>query len=187
MNTLQEQLQQVKQQLSQGKPAAVKTQKSDSAKSATNGTTTNALANPWVIKPKHLKSASQPAAAQNGNTSDKAKRINTGNRKKIQKLVAHWPALFSLENVRPLSVGIQAALVADAKTRGLPITVGQIAYCLSAYAKRPAYLKALAAGCPRYDLHGQPCGEVTAEQQQAALLKVEGMRKKRPTRRAGCG
>ncbi|HBC7420855.1 TPA: ProQ/FinO family protein [Serratia marcescens] len=173
MNTLQEQLQQVKQQLSQGKPAAVKTQKADNIKNATNGTTTNALANPWVIKPKHLKSAPQPAAAQNGNASNRAKRINTSNRKKIQKLVAHWPALFSLENVRPLSVGIQAALVADAKTRGLPITEGQIAYCLSTYAKRPAYLKALATGGPRYDLRGQPCGKVTAEQQASARASLD--------------
>ncbi|ULH10617.1 ProQ/FinO family protein [Serratia marcescens] len=177
MNTLQEQLQQVKQKLNQEKPAATKTQKSDSAKSATNGTTTNALANPWVIKPKHLKSASQPAAAQNGSASNKTKRINTGNRKKIQKLVAHWPALFSLESVRPLSVGIQTVLMVDAKARDVPITEAQITYCLSAYAKRPAYLKALAAGEPRYDLHGQPCGEVTAEQQQKALIQLEGMRK----------
>jgi len=168
-----EQLQQVKQQMGQGKPAAAKTHKVDSAKNATSGATTAATLNPWVVKPKHRQSAPQPAAVQNGN--DKAKRISVNNRKKIKKLVAHWPALFSLDVARPLSVGIQAALIADAKARGLPITESQITYCLSTYAKRPAYLKALAAGGPRYDLNGQPCGEVLPEHQQEAERRLSAM------------
>ncbi|HEJ7887083.1 TPA: ProQ/FinO family protein [Serratia liquefaciens] len=175
MSTMYEQLQQVKQQMGQGKPAAAQAHKVDSAKNATSGTTTGAALNPWVVKPKHRQSAPQPAAVQNGD--GKAKRISVNNRKKIKKLMTHWPALFSLDVARPLSVGIQAALIADAKARGLAITESQITYCLSTYAKRPAYLKALSAGGPRYDLHGQPCGEVTAEQQQKALIQLEGMRK----------
>jgi len=172
VNTLQEQLQQVKQQM--GQATSAKSPKSDSTKNNTSGTTTGAILNPWVVKSKHVKSAQQPTTAKNGGS--KPMRTNAGNRKKIRKLVDHWPNGFSLDAVHPLSIGIQAALVADAKVRALPITESQIAYCLSTYAKRPAYLKALAAGGPRYDLHGQPCGEVTAEQQKA-LIQLEGMGK----------
>lgn len=170
MNTLQEQLQQVKQQLSQEKPATAKTQKSDSASNVTGGTTAGTAINSWVIKPKHRESVQQPAAAQNGD--NKHKRTSAGNRKKIRKLVDHWPNGFSLDAVHPLSIGIQAALVADAKVRDLTITENQICYCLSAYIKRPAYTKALIAGGPRYDLHGQPGDEVTAEQQQDAVRRL---------------
>ncbi|EGM1968764.1 prop effector, partial [Salmonella enterica] len=36
------------------------------------------------------------------------------------------------------------------------------------YVRRIRYKKALASGGARYDLNGQPCGEVTPEQQTAA-------------------
>ena len=140
VSSMQAQLQQVKQHLSQGKPtAAAKPQKANSVKNATSGTTTGAVLNPWVVKPKYLKSAPQPAAVQNGD--GKAKRISVNNRKKIKKLVAHWPALFSLDAARPLSVGIQTALIADAKARGLPITESQIALLPERLCQAPGILQ----------------------------------------------
>ena len=36
-----------------------------------------------------------------------------------------------------------------------------------------AYLRAVAAGGPRYDLAGQPCGEVTPEEAEAAQQHLE--------------
>ena len=100
-------------------------------------------------------------------TGKEAGRVSQ-NRKKIGKLAEHWPKGFTLAGVRPLSIGIQEALINDAKARELPITDSQIRYCLSAYTKRPTYMKALAAGGPRYDLNGQPCGEVSTEHQEEA-------------------
>ncbi|MNH19564.1 ProP effector [compost metagenome] len=134
---------------------------------------------PWKVSAKHL-NAPQRHAEEAPPTTDKQKRHKNGNRKKIAKLAAYWPDCFSLDSVRPLSIGIQDALIADAEARELPITVSQIRYCLSAYTKRPAYAKVMAAGGTRYDLSGQPCGEVTAEQQRAALIQIEGMRQKQP-------
>ena len=43
---------------------------------------------------------------------------------------------------------------------------------LSFYTRRRLYLMALAAGRPRYDLGGNPCGEVTAAEQEAAKLTL---------------
>jgi hypothetical protein len=176
MSTLQEQLQQVKQQMRQAEPVAEKAQTKDSAKNATSEATAGSDRNPWLVKPKHLKPAQQPAAAKETDkapgTPAKHKRTSAGNRKKIRKLVTHWPNCFSLDSVYPLSIGIQAALISDAKARDFPITESQTCYCLSAYIKRPAYTKALIAGGPRYDLHGQPGDEVTAEQQQDAVRRL---------------
>lgn len=90
----------------------------------------------------------------------------------------HWPNGFALAGVHPLSIGIQEALTVDAKARGLPITEKQIRYCLSAYTKRPAYLKALAAGGTRYDQNGQPCGEVSAEHQREAADRLAEIKRR---------
>ncbi len=186
MGTMQEQLQQVKQQMGQqneqapaGKPC--KPENTDISPDATRATQRGAGFNPWKVSAKHLKAPHRPEgerkAAEPGIT-DGQRRHKAGNRKKIRKLVDHWPNGFSLDSVRPLSIGIQDALIADAEARALPITLSQIRYCLSAYTKRPAYLKALAAGGTRYDQNGQPCGEVSAEHQREAADRLAEIKRR---------
>ncbi|MCA6917018.1 ProQ/FinO family protein [Pectobacterium versatile] len=89
------------------------------------------------------------------------------NRKKLERLVLLWPDAFSLENPRPLAIGIDKALAADIECRQLS-GAGSLRFSLGLYIHRSAYIKALAAGGQRYDLNGKPLGDVTAEQQERA-------------------
>jgi sRNA-binding protein len=87
----------------------------------------------------------------------------------LAKLAELYPACFAAEASgphRPLKIGIYA----DLRKRGLKAAVVGV---LGVYTRRPAYLKALAAGGPRYDLDGNPCGEVTADQMTDAQAKIE--------------
>ncbi|WON77020.1 ProQ/FinO family protein [Serratia sp. UGAL515B_01] len=182
MNTMQEQLQQVKQQMSQqGKKAGAAApagnhKKSVAPQKTTSATEKDAAANPWNVTAKHTEAPQQPGEV--GKNTKEAGKVSQ-NKKKIGKLAEHWPKGFTLAGVRPLSIGIQGALINDAKARDLPITENQIRYCLSAYTKRPAYMKALAAGGPRYDLNGQPCGEVSTEHKEEARQRSNNQQKTR--------
>lgn len=184
---MQEQLQQVKQQMNQS--AETKPDKAvQLPKKATRAPVTGAAFNPWKVSPKHLESAQQPAeAAEPAKQEEPAKQsvgkrsMSSGNRKKILKLAAHWPALFSLDECKPVKIGVADDLLADARARGLDITEGQIRFGLCSHTHRALYLKALAAGGPRFDLNGHPCGEVTPEQQQNAADKLEEMKMRAQT------
>lgn len=63
-------------------------------------------------------------------------------------------------------------MIADAEARGLDITVSHIKQGLYDYINRRVYLKALTLGGSRFDMTGQPNGEVTPEQQQDAQRKL---------------
>jgi sRNA-binding protein len=86
----------------------------------------------------------------------------------LAKLAELYPACFAAHasgQHRPLKIGIHRDLI----ERG--VHPGE-ARALQLYARRPAYKAALSAGGPRYDLDGEPCGEVTAEQITAAKLAL---------------
>ncbi|MFE8048138.1 ProQ/FINO family protein [Brenneria goodwinii] len=120
------------------------------------------------------------AAPGAGKTSNKQNRKN---RKKLERLASLWPDAFNLEKPRPLAIGIDKALAADIERRQLS-GVGSLRFSLGLYIHRSAYIKALAAGGQRYDLNGNPQGEVTAEQQararsqrkQKKALRTEGVK-----------
>lgn len=99
------------------------------------------------------------------------------NRKKLELLITHWPAVFSLDAPRPLVVGVAELIAADMCARGIT-GGGRVRAAIAMYTRRTSYLKALAAGGPRYTLCGEPAGEVTAEQQQRARETLMGMKKK---------
>jgi ProP effector len=87
----------------------------------------------------------------------------------LAKLAELHPACFAAEAsgpYRPLKIGIYA----DLRKRGLKAAEVGV---LGVYTRRLAYLKAVAAGGPRYDLDGNPCGEVTADQMADAQAKIE--------------
>jgi ProP effector len=85
----------------------------------------------------------------------------------LAKLAELYPACFAADAAgphRPLKIGIHRDLI----ERGMQ--PGEV-QALMLYVKRPAYKAALIAGGPRYDLDGNPYGEVTAE--QIAVAKAE--------------
>ncbi|EAU9423833.1 proQ/FINO family protein [Salmonella enterica] len=99
------------------------------------------------------------------------------NFKHMRRVLALWPELFNLDNPKPLKVGVLDDLMQDINARNLTIGAGVLKAAIASYTRRIRYQKALAAGGARYDLNGEPCGEVTPEQLQEAadaLKKAKG-------------
>ncbi|HHV7361198.1 ProQ/FINO family protein [Morganella morganii] len=92
-------------------------------------------------------------------------------KRRIDRIALYWP-VFTLQGARPLAIGIREQMIADAEARGLDITVSHIKQGLYDYINRRVYLKALIPGHSRFDMDGQPNGEVTPEQQQDAQRKL---------------
>lgn len=90
------------------------------------------------------------------------------NLKRMHRVLAFWPGLFDPRNPKPLKVGVLDDLKQDIAARGLNVGTGALKAALASYTRRIMYKKAIVAGGARYDLNGQPCGEVTPEQQQEA-------------------
>lgn len=99
------------------------------------------------------------------------------NIKKMRRVLAFWPELFDLDNPKPLKVGVLDDLMQDISARNLAIGAGVLRGVLASYTRRIRYQKALAAGGARYDLNGQPCGEVTPEQQQTQQEAADALKK----------
>ncbi|CZX67826.1 Conjugal transfer repressor [Enterobacter hormaechei] len=110
-------------------------------------------------------------AGSGATTSTKSSRHN---RKKLELLITHWPAAFNLDAPRPLAIGTAELIAADMCARGIT-GAGKIRAAVTMYTRRASYLKALIAGGSRYNLAGQPEGEVTPEQQQMARENLSAM------------
>ena len=88
----------------------------------------------------------------------------------VDRWVETFPACFSRSAPKPLKIGLGEELMALAGVHPafVDLTRTRIRRALKVYTGAPAYRKALAKGGPRYDLDGQPAGEVTPEQQTFA-------------------
>ncbi|EEZ3112763.1 prop effector [Escherichia coli] len=86
----------------------------------------------------------------------------------MNRLAEYWPEIFNVENMKPLKTGVIRDVLKDAKERELPIGHGVLRGALTSHLHTTRYLKAIIAGGPRYDLNGQPCGEVTEKEKAAA-------------------
>jgi ProP effector len=86
---------------------------------------------------------------------------------RIDRIAQHW-TLFSEPEAKPLMIGIKEAMIAEVKDKGLDIPESHIKQGLRSYISRKAYLKVLTLGGNRFDMHGQPNGEITPEQQAIA-------------------
>ncbi|CDI04664.1 hypothetical protein BN873_p20044 [Candidatus Competibacter denitrificans Run_A_D11] len=88
----------------------------------------------------------------------------------LDRLCAAFPACFSRSAPKPLKIGLGEELMALAGVHPAlaDLTRTRIRRALKVYTGAPAYRKALKRGGPRYDLAGQPAGEVTPEQQTFA-------------------
>lgn len=141
-----------------------------------------------------LKRATTVAAAKpsaNTTTAEKTAHAGAGattdtkssrhNRKKLELLITHWPAAFSLDAPRPLAIGTAELMAADMCARGIT-GGGKIRAAVAMYTRRAIYLKALIAGGARYNLVGEPVGEVTSEQQRLARENLSAMNGKMTVR-----
>ena len=88
----------------------------------------------------------------------------------IDRLIEAFPACFSRSAPQPLKIGLGEELLALAGVHPAltDLSRTQLRRAIKVYTGSPAYRKALARGGPRYDLDGQPAGEVTPEQQADA-------------------
>src|SRR3954452_9022651 len=83
-------------------------------------------------------------------------------------LIDRYPHLFAVDPPRPLASGIHRVL---AEQTGAPMPVLKLA--LAKLTRRNAYLAALGAGGPRYDIDGRPSGMISPDDQQAALEALQ--------------
>lgn|GEM_PF-1059617 len=130
--------------------------------------TTGAVAKPSANRA----STEKTAHADTGSATDTKSRRH--NRKKLELLITHWPAAFNLDAPRPLAIGTDEMISADMCARGIT-GAGKIRAAVAMYTRRAIYLKALIAGGARYNLAGEPVGEVTPEQQRLARENLSAM------------
>ncbi|CAM6612117.1 ProQ/FinO family protein [Escherichia coli] len=69
-------------------------------------------------------------------------------------------------------VGIPDDLIQDIAIRELAFGAGTLHAAVASYVQSPRYYRALMAGGARYDLKGQPCGEVTPQEQKEAETRL---------------
>ena len=88
----------------------------------------------------------------------------------LDRLCAAFPACFSRTTPQPLKIGLGEEVMALAGVHPAlaDLSRTQLRRALKVYTGAPAYRKALVKGGPRYDLDGQPVGEVTPDQQAFA-------------------
>ncbi|WP_096975953.1 ProQ/FINO family protein [Escherichia coli] len=110
-------------------------------------------------------------------------RCQRKNRRRIIRLVELWPELFNLKAPVPLKAGIFDDLMQDIASRGMMFGAGALRAAVTAYTQRPCYYLALMAGGARYDLKGQPCGEVTPLEQRDAEKQLMVLNEKHKCQR----
>jgi ProP effector len=84
----------------------------------------------------------------------------------LETLSATFPVF---RDGQPMAIGIHKAI----KLRLPDISEGSLRMALKGYTASTKYLKAIANGKQRFDLDGNPAGEVTAEQRQQALETIK--------------
>ncbi|WP_241609352.1 ProQ/FINO family protein [Rosenbergiella australiborealis] len=109
--------------------------------------------------------------------SNKRARKNARHKhNQMLRLISIFPALLSEEEAKPFKVGILEDMAKYIADNQITFGIGQVKSALARYTSHYRYQKALAAGGDRYDLDGNPCGEVTPEQQAAAKEKTKAIK-----------
>ena len=95
----------------------------------------------------------------------------------LAELTSRWPKAFpeDTSQVRPWAIGVTN----DIFKSGLPHSKNLIRAALKLIAKTEVYLKALAAGGPRYDLDGNARGEVSEDHKAEAAKMLAALRAKK--------
>jgi len=99
-------------------------------------------------------------------------------------IMEQWPTAFPAhpEAVRPLAVGIHQLLEKQFPDRS-PEQIRR-AIAQWRYPRLGAYLRGVARGGPRYDLDGNPCGEVSTSEQENARVRLKEWRERRKAQAA---
>jgi ProP effector len=84
----------------------------------------------------------------------------------LETLISSFPVF---RDGQPLAIGIHKAI----KLRLPDLGEGSLRVTLKGYTASTKYLKVIANGKQRFDLDGNPAGEVTAEQRQQALDTIK--------------
>lgn len=199
MKSMFEQLQQVKQQMTNNvAEKAARTTSAHKVQSGQKGAPEKMTAWQRAQQAKKTEAPRQrkavPAAVKAIEGTKSGKPLQPGerrknrqrktNRKKLEKLVSFWPDAFDLDKPRPLALGIDAAIRADMDARDIGCK-GMVLFTLGRYAMHRKYLEALVAGGPRYELNGNPCGEVTPEEQKRAAEQLAAMKDDERQKKAG--
>ena len=108
----------------------------------------------------------RPAIARPG--SNKKERERRARRELLGIMRDRWPQVFPCDShqVRPLAIGIRQDLASHLPEH----PPGRIGFVISMFQclMGPAYSRAVLQGGPRYDLDGNPRGEVTAKEREQA-------------------
>ncbi|MEN3263067.1 ProQ/FinO family protein [Sodalis endosymbiont of Spalangia cameroni] len=120
-----------------------------------------------VKEPKPKQEPPKPLSREERMARNRAKKLRRG-QEAIAGLMAHWPQLFSLEQPKPLKIGIAEDIYKDIKARELELTRAKAGAALMFYTQTPVYLEAVCAGGNRFDLSGQPCAAITEKQKTYA-------------------
>ncbi|ECI8024612.1 prop effector [Salmonella enterica subsp. enterica serovar Ramatgan] len=99
-------------------------------------------------------------------------------RKRVQKITEFWPKLFDINNPKPLKLNIMPDMTKDIQARGLDMGIGSVRVALNAYTSHAKYIRCVAAGGMRYDLNGEPCGEVTETAARNARERFKALERK---------
>jgi ProP effector len=100
----------------------------------------------------------------------------------LTRLTEAFPQAFVLEQYqphRPLKVGIFSEIAA----RCPDLARSDLTTVLNIYTRRKMYLQSLVAGAARVDLDGNPCGDVTAADQEHAVARLAGIQAAREAKR----
>lgn len=152
------------QQAQQAAPETAKTTSAHKVKPCNGKTPQKPTSEPQQAKPKSVQERVRPEGMN---------RRQWKNVKHMRRILAFWPELFDMDNPKPLKVGLLDDIQRDIAARNLTIGAGVLKAAIASYTRRIRYKKALAAGGARYDLNGQPYGEVTPEQQQTAAGELK--------------
>jgi ProP effector len=95
-----------------------------------------------------------------------------------------WPQTFpqDFKQLKPWAIGMRHALIAhlpEHPPRRVGAAIGMYKRFMG-----PVYFRALLQGGPRYDLEGNPCGEVTPEEQEHAKQDLAAFYEQRKKRAA---
>ena len=101
----------------------------------------------------------------------------------LKQIIERWPQTFSPhpQPVRPLATGIGQVIAAQLSEVSKTLVHQAIAFWQRQ--RKTLYLQALMVGGPRYDLDGNPQGEVTPEQQERARAELIAWRAYRQVKR----
>ncbi|HGJ5877691.1 MAG TPA: ProQ/FINO family protein, partial [Arsenophonus nasoniae] len=129
---------------------------------------------PEKVKQEHPKQPKVRTPEQRAKNSAKARAKRKAKRETaFNILLALFPEIFNIESPKPFKIGIDRDLLKLAAKRKLEITNKQISKGLYFYIDTVAYQKALFEGSSRFDLNGQPCGEVSDKQRERAKKKLD--------------